>query len=37
MFKDRRVRKFNYKGGKMGTILLFSKNYVMEKKGKKIK
>jgi hypothetical protein len=37
MFKNRRVRKFNYKGGKMGTIPLYSKKNVMEEKGNKIR
>jgi hypothetical protein len=33
MFKNERSRKFNYKRGKKGTILLYSRNYVNEKGG----
>jgi hypothetical protein len=35
MSKNERSRKFNYKGGKKGTMLLYSRNYVNEEGGHK--
>jgi hypothetical protein len=35
MFLNERSRKFSYKGGRKGTILLYSKNYVNEEGGHK--